>query len=79
MPVSVGCKMPSCSRNLRPILAVTCADVAEIPNTWFTTAIGSPGMLALGIMGSVGSHKPSHARPPAGPDPGSHIRNGGAP
>src|SRR5271168_4696080 len=75
MPVSSGLRMPSCCRKPFPRPAVTCVDVAEIPSTWLITATGSPGTLALGIMGSVGSH-PSHLRPPLGGAdagaPGSH-------
>ncbi|BAX92298.1 hypothetical protein MSG_02149 [Mycobacterium shigaense] len=57
--------MPSCCRKPFPIWAVTCVEVAEIPRTWLITATGSPGTLALGTIGSVGS-QPSHLRPPTG-------------
>src|SRR5690242_3994655 len=68
MPVSSGLRMPSCCRKLLPMPAVTWVEVAEMPSTWLITAIGSPGTLALGIIGKVGSHAPSHRRPP--PDGG---------
>src|SRR5579875_1240760 len=76
IPVSLGLRMPSFCRKLRPMLAVTCDDVAEIPRTVLMIAIGSPGTLALGTIGRVGSHSPSHClespgRALAGP-PGSH-------
>src|SRR5689334_12244499 len=54
-----GAMRPICCRNLCPMLAVTCEEVAEIPRTLLRTAIGSPGTLALGTIGSVGSHSPS--------------------
>src|ERR1700677_37634 len=85
MPVSSGLRMPSPCRKLFPMLAVTCVEVAEMPNTWFITATGSPWMLALGTAGSVGSHSPSHLRPPTGGtaapgDPVSHRSpDGGTP
>ena len=83
MPVSSGLRMPSYCRKPFPIWAVTCVEVAEIPSTWLSTAIGSPGTLALGIIGSVGS-QPSHLRPLMGPagagNPGSQRSPGpGAP
>lgn len=43
---------------------MTCVEVAEMPSTWLITAIGSPGMLALGTIGNVGSQAPSHLRAP---------------
>src|SRR5271163_4738417 len=61
-PVGVGAS-PICCRKVRPILAVTSDEVAEIPKTLLRMAIGSPGTLALGTIGSVGSHAPSHWPP----------------
>src|ERR1700733_10258625 len=58
-PVGVGAS-PSCCRKLRPILEVTSDDVAEIPRTLLRIAIGSPGTLALGTCGSVGSAPQPH-------------------
>src|SRR5277367_2234967 len=45
------------------MLEVTSDEVAEIPKTLLRIAIGSPGTLALGTIGSVGSHAPSHSPP----------------
>lgn len=45
---------------------MTWVEVAEMPSTWLITAIGSPGTLALGIIGRVGSQAPSHCRPADG-------------
>src|SRR5271156_4564829 len=61
-PVGVGAS-PICCRKLRPMLEVTSDEVAEIPKTLLRIAIGSPGTLALGTIGSVGSHAPSHSPP----------------
>src|ERR1700761_1682437 len=61
-PVGVGAS-PSCCRKLRPILEVTSEEVAEIPRTLLRIAMGSPGTLALGIIGNVGSHSPAHWPP----------------
>src|ERR1700694_1447378 len=47
-------------RRLVPRLAVTCAEVDEMPSTELTIAIGSPPTKALGTAGSVGSHWESH-------------------
>src|SRR5579884_1276558 len=60
IPVSSGLRMPSFCRKPRPMLAVTCDEVAEIPRTVLMIAIGSPGTLALGTIGKVGSHSPAH-------------------
>src|SRR6202012_5389299 len=61
-PVGVGAS-PSCCRKLRPILEVTSDEVAEIPRTLLRIAMGSPGTLALGTIGNVGSHSPAHWPP----------------
>src|ERR1700744_5310936 len=61
-PVGVGAS-PNCCRKLRPILEVTSEEVAEIPRTLLRIAIGSPGTLALGTIGNVGSHSPAHLSP----------------
>src|SRR6201996_5108636 len=61
-PVGVGAS-PICCRKLRPMLAVTSDEVAEIPRTLLRIAIGSPGTLALGTIGSVGSQSPAHWPP----------------
>src|SRR5580692_6502830 len=45
------------------MLAVTSDEVAEIPRILLKIAIGSPGTLALGTIGSEGSHSPSHWPP----------------
>src|ERR1700761_1380061 len=66
-PVGVGAS-PICCRKLRPILEVTSDEVAEIPRTLLRIAMGSPGTLALGTIGSVGSQSPAHWPPlPWGP------------
>src|SRR6202045_2287152 len=57
IPVSVGLMMPSWVRNCRPMFAVTCDEVAEMPSRELMIAIGSPLTNALGIAGSVGSHR----------------------
>src|SRR5580658_10460503 len=61
-PVGVGAN-PSCCRKLRPMSDVTCDDVDIVPRTLFRIATGSPGTLALGTIGSVGSHAPSQLAP----------------
>src|SRR5277367_4344576 len=61
-PVGVGAS-PNCCRKLRPMLEVTSDEVAEMPRTLLRIAIGSPGTLALGTCGSVGSHAPSQFPP----------------
>src|ERR1700738_2815032 len=57
IPVSVGLMMPIWVRNCRPIFAVTCDGVAEMPSTELMIAIGSPLTNALGTAGIVGSHR----------------------
>src|SRR6185312_3908116 len=55
-PVGVG-SIPMLRRKLRPMFAVTCVDVDEMPSTELMIAIGSPLTNALGIAGSVGSQR----------------------
>src|SRR6185437_4154369 len=50
---------PSFCRKVRPMFAVSCADVAVMPSTALTIAIGSPLTNALGIAGRVGSQATS--------------------
>src|SRR6478609_10440721 len=55
-PVGVG-RMPILRRKLRPMSAVYCAEVDDMPSTELMIAIGSPLTNALGIAGNVGSHR----------------------
>src|SRR5215470_15825449 len=64
-PVGVG-RIPSLRRNPRPMSAVYCADVDEMPRTELMIAIGSPLTNALGIAGSVGSQRLWSQLPAAG-------------
>ena len=61
-PDGVGAN-PSCCKKLRPMLDVTSDEVDIVPSTLLRTATGSPGTLALGTIGSVGSHAPSQLPP----------------
>src|ERR1700761_7732095 len=61
-PVGVGAR-PNCCRNSRPMLEVTSDEVDIVPRTLLRIATGSPGTLALGTIGSVGSQSPAHAPP----------------
>src|SRR5436305_711120 len=45
------------------MLEVTSDEVDIVPRTLFRIAIGSPGTLALGTCGNVGSHPPSQVPP----------------
>src|SRR6476646_6997544 len=56
-PVGVG-RMPILRRKLRPMSAVYCAEVDDMPSTELMIAIGSPLTNALGIAGNVGSQLP---------------------
>ena len=59
-----GDRMPSLVRNLRPMSAVSCAEVAMILRTALMMATGSPATLALGTIGNVVSHRPPSVAPP---------------
>src|ERR1700748_2322450 len=45
------------------MLEVTSDEVDIVPRTLLRIAIGSPGTLALGTIGNVGSHSPAHLSP----------------
>src|ERR1700724_2193560 len=80
IPVSVGLMMPSWVRSCRPMFAVTCDEVAEMPSRELMIAIGSPLTNALGTAGSVGSHREASQLPvllcgAAGPAPGAPPRS----
>src|SRR3984957_18965199 len=45
------------------MLEVTSDEVDIVPRTLLRIATGSPGTLALGTIGSVGSQSPAHAPP----------------
>src|ERR1700739_1950226 len=62
-PLSVGFRMPMLVRNCRPMSAVTCDEVAEMPSTELMIAMGSPLTKALGTAGSVGSHSAASQLP----------------
>src|SRR6202034_3276037 len=61
-PDGVGAN-PNCCKKLRPMLDVTSDEVDIVPRTLLRIATGSPGTLALGTCGSVGSHAPSQLPP----------------
>src|SRR6202012_832520 len=58
-----GGPSPNCCRKLRPMLEVTSDEVDIVPRTLLRIATGSPGTLALGTIGSVGSQAPSQFPP----------------
>src|ERR1700754_2290576 len=72
-PVGVG-RIPILRRKPRPISAVYCADVDEMPSTALMIAIGSPLTNALGIAGSVGSHAASQFPLPGSRAPGARSQ-----
>src|ERR1700742_1098389 len=61
-PPDAGAR-PSCCRNLWPMLDVSSEEVDIVPRTLLRITTGSPGTLALGTIGSVGSQPPAHAPP----------------